>query len=651
VYVAGRTVSGDFPHTDSGAQASKGDLSDAFVARLNASLTSNLQSTYLGGNGDDEAWALAIAGSGDVYVAGTAGSDDLPHTSGGAQESYGGGYEDAFVARLDSTLTNPNFQATYLGGVGNDWATALAIGPAPSYEVYVAGGTDSIDFPNTTNGAQESQGGTLDAFVARLNAALTQNLQATYLGGSDLDRANALAIHPSTGEVYVAGYTWFTDLPHTSGGADFPHTSGGAQESYGGGYEDAFVARLDSTLTNPNFQATYLGGSDYDWANALAIAGNGDVYVAGGTWSTDFPHTSGGAQESKGSYEDAFVARLDSTLTNPNFQSTYLGGSNLDGANALAIAGNGDVYVAGGTWSTDFPHTSGGAQESYGSDYYSDAFVARLDSTLTNPNFQSTYLGGSDFDEATALAVHPATGEVYVAGDTGSDDFPHTSGGAQESKGGPRDAFVARLTADLLAVSFTLSISPPPTGGTVTSPSGIQCGSSGTSCSVSLSAGTSVTLTATPDPGYTFVGWGGDCSWTETTLTLLLDGDKVCEATFAQLLLDLTGAWSEVATWVDSRRGVIRGRGKLKVENRGSVNTPSAIEVKFYLSEDGTTPTRLLRTVTIAPLAAGEAKEIRIMFSSSTSVSGQYLLAVIDPADQIEEANEANNRPNFGPLP
>jgi uncharacterized repeat protein (TIGR02543 family) len=158
-------------------------------------------------------------------------------------------------------------------------------------------------------------------------------------------------------------------------------------------------------------------------------------------------------------------------------------------------------------------------------------------------------------------------------------------------------------------------------------------------------------LTATPDPGYTFVGWGGDCSGTDPTLTLLLDGDKVCEATFAQLLPDLTGAWSEVATWVDSRRGVIQGRGKLKVENLGAVDTPSAIEVKFYLSEDGTTPTRLLRTVTIASLAAGGAKEIRIMFSSSTSVSGQYLLAVIDPADQIAEANEANNRPNFGPLP
>jgi hypothetical protein len=98
----------------------------------------------------------------------------------------------------------------------------------------------------------------------------------------------------------------------------------------------------------PNPQSTYLGGSNwYDWAHALAIAGSGDVYVAGYTSSINFPNTAGGAQASYGGGPwDAFVARLSATLTQ-NPQSTYLGGSDVDWAYALAIAGSGEVYVAG----------------------------------------------------------------------------------------------------------------------------------------------------------------------------------------------------------------------------------------------------------------------------------------------------------------
>jgi hypothetical protein len=144
-------------------------------------------------------------------------------------------------------------------------------------------------FPNTTGGAQSSFGGGADAFVAKLNSNLTQNPKSTYLGGS-CRWCHALAIHPTTGEVYVAGRTSSTN---------FPNTSGGAQASYGGGSFDAFVAKLNSNLTQ-NPKSTYLGGSDERYANDLAISSTGDVYVAGWTGSTNFPNTSGGAQSSFG---------------------------------------------------------------------------------------------------------------------------------------------------------------------------------------------------------------------------------------------------------------------------------------------------------------------------------------------------------------
>ncbi len=469
VYVAGVTKSKDFPKTTAspllplapgGAQKwcdkrvidLRNSCYDVFVARLNKDLTQILQATYLGGSGEDSASALAIhPTTGEVYVAGRTTSTNFPKTAGGAQKDYGGGYEDAFVARLNKELTQI-IQATYLGGSDSDHASALAIHPTTG-EVYVAGRTTSTNFPKTAGGAQAVPGRRYynsDAFVARLNSDLTKILQSTYLGGSDSDHASALAIHPKTGEIYVAGVTQ---------SKDFPKTTGGVQANFGG-YYDAFVARLNKELTQI-LQSTYLGGRAGDDANALAIhPQTGEVYVAGYTFSTDFPKTTGGAQVSySGGLRDAFVARLNKELTK-TLQSTYLGRSGWDSATALAIhPTTGEVYVAGVTSSKNFPKTTGGAQAVYGGGDW-DAFVARLNKELTQV-LQSTYLGGSSSDGASALAVHPQTGEIYVAGYTLSDDFPKTACGAQtkcnecitSEYSGSGDAFVARLSADLSAGS------------------------------------------------------------------------------------------------------------------------------------------------------------------------------------------------------
>ncbi len=364
VYVAGFTLSTNFPGTAGGAQASKGGGSDAFVARLNGTLTSLTQATYLGGSFDESAYALALGSSGDVYVAGYTDSWNFPGTAGGAQASFGGGLRDAFVARLDSTLASL-MQSTYLGGSLAESAYALALGS--SGDVYVAGETRSTNFPGTAGGAQASNGGSWDAFVARLNGTLTSLTQATYLGGSGGEFEPALALS-SSGDVYVAGDTDSTN---------FPGTSGGAQASFAGGY-DAFVARLNGALTSLT-QATYLGGSGAESGPALALSSSGDVYVAGQTLSLNFPGTAGGAQTTNAGFSDAFVARLTGTLTSLT-QATYLGGSDVDGASALALSSAGDVYVAGRTYSTNFPGTSGGAQASNGGQ--SDAFVARLTADL-----------------------------------------------------------------------------------------------------------------------------------------------------------------------------------------------------------------------------------------------------------------------------
>ncbi|MCI4458315.1 MAG: SBBP repeat-containing protein, partial [Thermocrinis sp.] len=403
-----------------------------------------LQSTYLGGAYDDKAYAIAIHPiTGDVYVAGVTTSADFPKTIG----EYIGG-SDAFVSRLNSSLTQI-YQSTYLGGSYSDVAYAIAINPTTG-DVYVAGETTSDNFPKTFGGAQ-SKGycpGNIDAFVSRLNSDLTQILQSTYLGTDSNEVIYAIAIHPITGDIYVAGYT-FSEY--------FPRTAGGAQSKIDLSTQAAFVSRLNSDLTQI-LQSTYLAGKDLATSNeahALAInPSTGDVYVTGITTAAYFPKTAGGAQPGKGGgYYDAFVSRLNSDLTQI-LQSTYLGGVSDDGAYAIAIhPTTGDVYVAGYTFSGNFPGTKSGAQKTMKGDH--DAFVSRLNSGLTQI-LQSTYLGGSSSDNSYAIAIHPMTGEIYVAGTTNSSDFPKVTGGAQKycNKCGYNntDAFVARLSSDLTKI-------------------------------------------------------------------------------------------------------------------------------------------------------------------------------------------------------
>jgi hypothetical protein len=254
---------------------------------------------------------------------------------------------------------------------------------------------------------------------------LTTLSQATYLGGDRIDFPDNVAIHPISGEVYVAGLTYSSDFPGTAGGAQ-PALSTTL-------FSDGFVARLNTTLTRVN-QATYVGGGKGEYLYSLAIHPNsGEVYVAGATPSTDFPGTAGGAQAAINTtlFGDGFVARLNSALTTLN-QATYLGGSKADWASAVVVdPTSGDVYAAGGA-GPDFPSTAGGAQAAFrASDVLlSNAFVARLTANLAlapptcSPARNTLCLQGGRFKVQVAWRV-PSQGTSgsgvasALTGDTG----------------------------------------------------------------------------------------------------------------------------------------------------------------------------------------------------------------------------------------
>ncbi|MEP7085128.1 MAG: hypothetical protein ABI854_10355, partial [Betaproteobacteria bacterium] len=340
-------------------------------------------------------------------------------------------------------------------------------------EVLVAGFTNSLDLPCTgpangcSPGAQSAQAGGEDGFVARFSADLTALRRTTYFGGTSSDRIFALAVHPMSGEVLVAGTTQSDDLPCTTA---LGLCGRGAQSASDGG-QDGFVARLSANL-NRVLQATYLGSPGSDGIFTLAVHPiSGEVLVAGAAAADNFPCTqtgggcSGGAQSHAAGGEDGFVARLNANLT-LLLQATYFGGTGFDQIYALAVhPGSGEILVAGQSASTDLPCTvvanrcgTGAQSVSNGS---VSGFVARFDATLTGL-LQASYVGGTGIDFIAAIAVHPPSGDVLVAGNTASTDLPCTiagsacgNGAQRDFAGGFADGFVARLRPDLSADDAT----------------------------------------------------------------------------------------------------------------------------------------------------------------------------------------------------
>ncbi|MBI5847144.1 MAG: hypothetical protein HZB31_04220 [Nitrospirae bacterium] len=382
-----------------------------------------LQATYLGGNVSDIATSMSVTDSG-IYVAGYTNSANFPGIDYADQQVNHSGNTDAFVALLSPDLKTL-VQVAYIGGSSTDYANSIALSRSG---VYVAGGTQSTDFAGTEQGAQQTLSGEFDGFAALLSHDLTTLAGATYFGGSSDEFANVTAVSGSN--VYIAGYTLSTN---------FAGTEHGAQQIHGGDY-DGFVVRLNSDL-RILIQATYIGGSGRDFINAMTVY-HSTVYITGHTTSPILQKTARGAQQTHGGFFDGFVASLNSDLKTLN-QTTYLGGSSDDVATAIAVSGS-NVYVAGYTHSTNFPGTKHGAQQTYGGN--NDGFVALLNSDLKKL-IRATYIGGSNYEEAKAVAISGSN--VYVAGYTLSSDFPGIAHGAQHTHGGDHDGFVALLKSDL----------------------------------------------------------------------------------------------------------------------------------------------------------------------------------------------------------
>ena len=446
VYVVGGTASSDFPTTPgaydrtfntSGTNIGPAGYCDAFVAQFHPNGSLNW-STYLGGGNYDRAYAVEVDDQGYVYVAGRAGPG-FPVTPGAFQTTFkgttpGGGFygsQNAFVAKL-----SPD-------GANLIWASYVGIGELSrdmdiddSGNIYLPlvynalGGEGTLPSTWFTNAYQKTRNGGEEAGAIKISNDGSQVLWATWLGGS-ADDSTAVSLRiDSTENVYLGLTTFSTDIPTTSGAYDRTYNGNG----------DFYVAKLTSDGSNLVF-GTYIGGpSAPEWINThnLALDNQGNAYVTP-TATSDFPTTPGAFQTTFGGGNVDFgVAKFDGT-NGSLIASTFIGGNGNDNPDGIYVDVFGNVYITGGTDSTNFPITGDAYQ--FNNNGGTDGVVVILSADFSQLDY-STYIGGGSNDEARNGYLGQ-DGTLYLAGQSSGSGWPTKNAYQSSFGGGTHDNIIA----------------------------------------------------------------------------------------------------------------------------------------------------------------------------------------------------------------
>lgn len=352
--------------------------------------------------------------------------------------------------RSKELVIDPLLASTYLGGSYDDYITCMALDDSGS--LYVAGVTDSIDFPVTMDSYNPTF--TSGSFVAKFDSNFQNLLASTFLEEGDM--VHAISVDGS-GNVYIAGATGQGDL------RDFRYWDlGFFTGTYGNGNRStAFVTKLDSDLQNVLASITLQGSGGKEMATSLSLDSNGNVFVLGMTNSFDFSVTDGVYNQTYYSGWDVFIAKFDENLGNL-LASTFVGGGICsddvpacsDYPLSLYMDHADNVFVAGATASTDFPFSVDAYDTSHNGSL--DGFVLKLDNNLENL-LASTFLGGSYDDFAYSLSGDNS-GNIYVTGMTRSLDFPTSESAYDTSYNGNGDVFVSKFDNQLTTLQASTFI-------------------------------------------------------------------------------------------------------------------------------------------------------------------------------------------------
>ncbi|PID81386.1 hypothetical protein CSB20_03180 [bacterium DOLZORAL124_64_63] len=407
----------------------------ANLIMTNRGVNALLWSTLLGGSQNDTGNTLAVASNGDIIVAGETRSPNLPATPGAYSENYGNAL-DVFVARFadqGGTLV----WNTFIGTSAYDYCNAIILDENDN--PIISGRSHGESYPTTPGAYDQTQAGNGDATLTKLSNDGSSLIFSTLLGGSEVDSVFDLAA-TANGDIVCAGYT---------ASSDFPTTAGCFQNYFAGPPYD-FTVAIISADGSSLLASTYVGGTDRDACRGVDIDANGDIFLAGFSFSDDFPVTAGTFQTTKSSIDDAALVKMDPNLTTVLW-STYMGGDNSERSFCVDLDPAGDPIIAGYTQSSDFPTTAGALQET--PPVGKNAFVAKFHNA-DGSRAWATYLGGYQA-EAVLSVMSDAGGNPVLAGWTRSADYPSSNLGYDATHNGGEDAFVTQLAADGSAILWS----------------------------------------------------------------------------------------------------------------------------------------------------------------------------------------------------
>ncbi len=423
MYAVGYTASTVFPVTPGAMQETPRGNYDLFITKFTRDRR-RVWTTLFGGTGSEEHPRIALAPQGDIVVAGSSSSQDLPVSSGAFQATNGGRY-DVFLLTLNKE--GQKRWCTYLGGSYSDECGGLAVDKEG--RICVAGGTYSTNFPVTVDAQQTSNAGDFDMYVARFTASGGREW-ASYIGGWSMDYAADLALAPN-GDVVIVGRTESTG---------FPAVNTGRQQQYGGGSFDAVLLRIDARSKRIAW-ATYLGGEGEDSGERVAVDAAGNIVVTGYTGSTRFPLAGVSYRPRLAGAIDAFLARFDGK--GEMQWATYLGGVDVDKASGVAVDAKGTIVVTGNTGSRDFPVKGTSLQKGKGAGY--ELFLCQF--AAGGAMLWSSLYGGEGHDISHDVAMD-ARGNAVVVGGTESRGFRTAGNVLQGDLAGLTDAFFLRVIFD-----------------------------------------------------------------------------------------------------------------------------------------------------------------------------------------------------------
>ncbi|MFW9768468.1 MAG: SBBP repeat-containing protein [Candidatus Thorarchaeota archaeon] len=399
VYVSGHTYSSNFPTQDAYDSTYNSGLYDAFLLKYDPDGAAIIFSTFIGGSDRERGQRMYIEPDGNILISGWTSSTNFP-TTGAYDSTHNGGGADVFLVRFNSA-GNQLLNSTYIGGNGDDLGGQIHIDE--SGNVIVTGSTSSSNFP-TLNGYDLTHNGAREAFALKISPTFETLIFSTYLGGSNEEYEYGSAVD-SDGNIYITGRTWSSNFPTIN-----------AEDDTLNGVTDIFVCKLNAS-GNELIYSTYLGGGGDEYLGRGGIALDDYLYVGGCTTSSDFPVLNAYDNTYNGGW-DAFVTKFNIT-DGTRIASTFVGGSGDETVYGVDVDKWGNTYLTGPTTSSNLPVVNAFSNTSSGGE---DGFLFKVNSTCNGLKY-SSYYGGSSNDGPRELRLDQ-TGNVYITGWTASSNFP-----------------------------------------------------------------------------------------------------------------------------------------------------------------------------------------------------------------------------------